>query len=222
APDPERLRQEIQAACRDDDAALRDAGFWLLSEHPEWADGLADGIVEILTRVAEARLATPPRTEEADRLSGRLARIALAPAIASALAAACDPGKAASGPANSDQSPLAVRLAALEVMERVRASHVPDAWVDALGRLLRHAVQTARRAEQGGGGQRAAGEADDGLLGHVLRTLAGMSLSAEQRRQFQPDLLAIAAKPSQVPAMVTLALRAAGPEATLPEAVVVL
>ncbi len=220
APDPERLRQEIQAACRDDDAALRDAGFWLLSEHPEWADGLADGIVEILTRVAEARLATPPRTEEADRLSGRLARIALAPAIASALAAACDPGKAASGPANSDQSPPAVRLVALEVMEGARANHVPDAWVDALGRLLRHAVQTARRAEQGGGGQRAAGAADDGMPSYVLRTLAGMSLSAEQRRKLQPELLAIAAKPSQVPAMVTLALRAAGPEAALPEAVI--
>jgi putative heme-binding domain-containing protein len=195
APDPGRLRREILAACRDDDAALRDAGFWLLSEHPAWADGLADGITKILARVAEARLATPPRRDEADRLTNRLSRIAVAPVIAAGLAAACAPG----GPADPGQGSVAVRLAALDVMEGAGAKPVPDAWVDALGRLLRQ---------------------NDSFLGRVLRTLAGMSLSAEQRRQLQPALLAIAAEPSQSPAAVTLALRAAGPEADLPEAVV--
>lgn len=202
-PDRERVRRAVVAACRDDDAALRDAGLWLVSEHPEWADALAGEVAGILARIAAARAAAPPRASEAEPIADRLARIAVSPSIAAALAAAC--GSRDDGSAEA----ASVRAAALDVMDRSRPNdnEVPDAWVDALAALLP------------GTEARATNEVAT-TLGPVLRTLAGMSLSNVQRQRVQPALLRIAGDAALPPAVVTLALRVAGPVASLPDGVV--
>jgi putative membrane-bound dehydrogenase-like protein len=212
-PDRERLRRAVVAACRDDDAGLRDAGLWLVSEHPEWADALAGEVIGIVARIATARAADPPREAEAERIADRLARCAVSPAIAERLAAACggrdDTGVDATG----------LRAAALDVMDRARPKEVPDVWVDALVALLPSVAQPAgATARPVAGAGRAA--ADATTLGPVVRTLAGMSLSKSQRQRLEPALLRIAGDTTLPPALVTLSLRVAGPMAALPDGVV--
>lgn len=199
---PDRVREAALAACRDDDATLRDTGLWLVSGHPEWADAVAEDVVPLLDRIAAARSANPPRSSEADAIADRLARIAVAPAIAAALAAACDGrhGERADAPG--------LRRAALDVMDRARPKDVPAAWVDALAAL----VSTGPRPEPSGDTR--------ALVGPALRTLAGMSLTTPQRQSLAQTLFEIAADASRPPAVVTLALRAAGPSAELPDPVV--
>jgi hypothetical protein len=198
----DRVREAALAACRDDDATLRDTGLWLVSGHPEWADAVAEGVVPLLDRIAAARSADPPRSSEADAIADRLARIAGAPAIAAALAAACDGrhGERADAPG--------LRRSALDVMDRARPKDVPAAWVDALAAL----VSTRPRPEPSGDAR--------ALVGPALRTLAGMSLTTPQRQSLTQTLFEIAADASRPPAVVTLALRAAGPAAELPDPVV--
>lgn len=207
--DRERLRDEVLAACRDPDAALRDAGLWLVSEHPEWADALAGEITGIIDRMVAARGARPPRTAEAEQIADRLARIAVSPAISVALAAACgsraDPG----------EEPVVRRGAALDVMDRARPKDVPDVWVDRLAALLPKDGWAAPAA-----GRDDAGEAGAASLGPVLRTLAGMSLSEAQRKRLEPALLQLAGDATLPPAMATLVLRVIGPSEVLPDAVI--
>jgi len=203
-PDPGRLEAAVVAACRDDDPAVRDAGLWLMSEHPEWAAALADEVGGILARLADARVATPPRGFEADLLAARLSRLAATPAIASALAAACGGGDAGERAAS--------RLAAaLEVMDRARVKDVPDSWVDALAAKL----PPADGADDASGVEPAAAAAS----GPVLRVLAGLSLSAAQRQRLAGPLAGIASDHALPPALSMLALRAAGPQTTLPDGV---
>jgi putative membrane-bound dehydrogenase-like protein len=210
-PDRERVRRAVVAACRDDDAALRAAGLWLVSEHPEWADALASEVPGLVARIAAARAAGPPRAAEAEQIADRLGRIAVQPTIAAALAAACggrdDAGAEAAG----------LRAAALDVMDRARPdeNEVPDAWVDALAAFLADPAPETVVAES-----RAGDEAATTTLGPVLRTLAGMSLSQAQRERLEPALLRIAGDPTLPPTVVTLALRVAGPMTALPDGVV--
>ena len=208
-PDRDRLRGEVLAACRDDDDALADAGLWLMSEHPEWADDLAGEVAGIVARIAAARAEEPPRGAEADRSADRLARVAAAPAIAAALAAACG------GRAADEADAVGLRDAALDVMDRARPKQVPDAWVDALEALLPTSPRASDRGSAEGGGADAVR-----ALGPVLRTLAGMSLSQPQRRRLESALLALAGDAGLPPALLTLALRVAGPSAALPDRVV--
>jgi putative membrane-bound dehydrogenase-like protein len=200
-PDRGRLRDHVLAACRDDDASLRDAGLWLVSRHPEWADGLADDVVGILSRLAGSRAERPPRAAEADAIAERLARIAATPAIAEALADAC------AGQADAGASTASLRAAALDVIDRARPREVPDAWVESLAAVL------SREATAGDRPEAAATEP-------VLRTLAGLSLSETQRARLAPEVLALAGRASSPPVLVTLGLRVVGPAASLPDAVV--
>jgi putative heme-binding domain-containing protein len=158
---------------------------------------LADDVVGILTRLAAAREAQPPRTTEADVIAERLARLATNPAVAASLAAACAGGDDAGGPTTSR------REATLDVIDRARPKDVPDAWVESLASLLPGAAKTG-----------APGEAAS--LGPVLRTLAGLSLSQAQRARLAPQVLAIAGDATSPPAIVTLALRVVGPSETIP------
>lgn len=213
-PERERVRRAVVAACRDDDAALRDAGLWLMSEHPEWADALAGEVAGIVARIAAARAANPPRAAEAEQITDRLARIAVSPAIAGAVAAAC------SGQDDAGAETAGLHAAALDVMDRARPKEVPDAWVDALAALLPTSARPAVAADRGGdAGALAAADAVT-ALGPTLRTLAGMSLSKAQRQRLEPALLGIAGDVTLPPAMVTLALRVVGPVAALPDGVV--
>lgn len=205
--DRSRLRDHVLAACRDDDAALRDSGLWLMSQHAEWADALADDVGGILDRLTAARQAQPPRVSEAEALVERLARIAVAPAIAVALAAACVDGDDAGEPTASR------REAALDVMERARPKEVPDAWVEALAAILPGAATTGARSGR-------SPPVNAAFLGPVLRTLAGLSLSPVQRARLAPQALAIAGDATSPPALVTMALRVIGPAETIPAPVV--
>lgn len=192
--DRDRVRAAVVAACRDADAAVRDTGLWLVSEHPEWADAIAADVAPLMAAIAAARAADPPRTDEADRSAARLARIAARPALAAAVADACR------------SNATGVRAAALDVIDRARPAAVPEPWVDALAALLESG------GPRGGDGGAAVGPA--------VRTLAGLSLSPAQRQRIAPALVAIAADPAVPPAVGTLALRAAGSPANLPEAVI--
>ncbi|MFM8539207.1 MAG: PVC-type heme-binding CxxCH protein, partial [Planctomycetaceae bacterium] len=208
--DRSRLRDHVLTACRDDDAALRDAGLWLVSQHAEWADALADDVGGILDRLTAARRAQPPRVSEAEALVERLARIAVAPAIAGSLADACG-GDDDAGEPNASR-----REAALDVIDRARPKEVPDAWVEALASILpRAAAGATTRARPG-----RSPPADAAPLGPVLRTLAGLSLSPVQRARLAPQALAIAGDATSPPARVTLALRVVGPAETIPAPVV--
>lgn len=192
------LREPVLAACRDDDVELRDAGLWLASLHPGWADSLAGEVPALLARMAVARSASPPDTLSAERVAERLARIAVSPAIADAVARAC-----------SARDADGILAAALDVIDRARPRDVPDAWVDALAAHVPSAGQPA-----------AATATPPPTLGPVLRTLAGLSLSKDQRERLAPTLLGIAGDAALPPAVVTLALRVAGPVTDLPPAVV--
>jgi putative heme-binding domain-containing protein len=202
------LREPVLAACRADDAELRDAGLWLASLHPEWADALAGAVPTLVARIAAARLAAPPDTAQAERITDRLARIAASPAIADALATVVGGPRAAGDDADGS------RLAALDVIDRARPKEVPDAWVAALSGLLpRNAGPAASGTEPV--------VTDTALMtGPVLRALAGLSLSKAQRQRLAPTLLGIVGDAASPPAVVTLSLRVIGPTAALPEAVV--
>ncbi len=202
------LREPVLTACRADDAELRDAGLWLASLHPEWADALAGAVPTLVARIAAARLAAPPDTAQAERITDRLARIAASPAIADALATVVGGPRAAGDDADGS------RLAALDVIDRARPKEVPDAWVAALSGLLpRNAGPAASGTEPV--------VTDTALMtGPVLRALAGLSLSKAQRQRLAPTLLGIVGDAASPPAVVTLSLRVIGPTAALPEAVV--
>ena len=120
------VRDHVVAACRDDDAGLRDAGLWLVSEHPEWADAVAGDVAGLLARITAARAAEPPRVDEADAIIARLARIADQPAIAAAIGAS----------AVTDGTDSTIWAAAIDVMEAARPSSVPDAWVEGVAARL--------------------------------------------------------------------------------------
>jgi len=125
-PEGFALREHVVAACRDDDAGLRDAGLWLVSEHPEWAEAVAGDVAGLLARIAAARAAAPPRVDEADAIIARLARLADQPPIAAAIGAI----------ATADGLDLAAWAAALDVMETARPAAVPEAWIEAFAARL--------------------------------------------------------------------------------------
>jgi len=211
------LREPVLAACRDGDADLRDAGLWLISLHPEWAEAVAGEVPALLARMAAALAADSPEPMQAKRIAERLARIAVAPAIVDVLATALGGGHgvAAAGPAAD-----AKLLAALDVIGRAGPKNVPDAWVDALAARLAAFEGSDSRPPAGATGTASAAEDAPPLLGPMLRTLAGLSLSPAQRQRLAPTLIGIAGEMASPPAVVTLALRATGPMPVLPEAVV--
>lgn len=112
------LRDHVLAACRDDDPGLRDAGWWIASGHPDWAEALADQVTTELER-------TSARPGEHQRIIALVARLSTNPRVADAVAAACRGGAPA------------VQAMACETMRSARPSQVPDSWVDGLVALMR-------------------------------------------------------------------------------------
>ncbi|RLS76595.1 MAG: hypothetical protein DWI03_08825 [Planctomycetota bacterium] len=108
-------RDRVLAFCRTDDAALRDAAWWVAARHPEWSDSVAAEIGPWL-----ARAAADPAGQE--HIVATLARLAARPSVAEALAHAC--------------GDAAVRDMALAVMRTARPRKSPGPWIDALAVLL--------------------------------------------------------------------------------------
>ena len=101
-----------------DDAALRDAAWWVAVGHPERADTLAPRIEPQLEHLATL----PP--EAAERSRSLVARVAAQPAVADALGAIVATG--------ADPAAHGAVVEALSVMRRATPAAVPDAWVDAV------------------------------------------------------------------------------------------
>jgi putative heme-binding domain-containing protein len=114
---PVRLRDHVLAACRDDDPALRAAGWWIASGHPEWVDPLAGQVATELARASS-------KPEERERIVAVIAKLAANASVADALAAACQ------------AEPPAVRAKACETMRSARPVRTPDSWVDGLVALM--------------------------------------------------------------------------------------
>lgn len=109
-------RDRVLAFCRTDDAALRDAAWWVAVRHPEWSDALAAEIAPWLARAAADAAGQ-------EHIVTTLARLAVRPAMAKALAEAC--GNAT------------VRDTAMAVMRAARPRKSPGPWIDTLAGLLR-------------------------------------------------------------------------------------
>lgn len=203
-PEAEQLRRVLLAACRADDPSVRDTGLRLISHHAEWAGDLAPDVGGMLAQIVEAKSAVPPRLHEAEQLTGRLARLAVHPAIATAIAAAC--------PEAGSQG-MDVTVAAFEVMAECRSERVPDNWIT----LAQQVIAT---------GSRDRSTFQSALLpfkpdgwGLFLKALADLRFSGKQRERLRPALLALAANPRVSVPQALLALRAAGPLKRLPEPV---
>ena len=199
AVDPNVIAAAVIAACRDDDADLRDAGWWLASRQPETATALAPEIAPVLERAARA-------PAEAPRIVGRCARLVANPAVAAAVAAVCRDGSAD-----------AARVAR-EVMRTARPAATPDAWIDALVARIGPTDVAA-----GGVGATAAGAAemaDMAATADAVDTLARLAVSPGQRARVRPAAVALAAAPATPPKLRVLAADAAGPAAGLPEEVI--
>jgi putative membrane-bound dehydrogenase-like protein len=179
-PEPVVPRDRVLALCDAHDPAVRDAAWWVASQHPEWVETLADKLESRLRRAAAA----PP--EEADTIVGMVARLTARPAAADAIAAIYR--------AQAAVETAAIRKTALAVMRAARPASTPKSWFDALA--------AAVAADPG------KASADD--VSAALQTLAGLSLDPAQRAAIRPAALAIATAASSSPRACALALQVAG------------
>lgn len=179
-PAPVLPRERVLALCGAVDPTVRDAAWWVVSQHPDWSDALAAGLAAQLDRAAAAG------PEEADRIITMLARLSVQPAAANAIAAvyasATDPGAAAT------------RRTALTVMRTARPSATPRSWFDVLAAVL--AAEPAKATT------------DD--VAAALQTLANLPLAPGQRATVRPAAIRIASDPTTPPRTCALALQVAG------------
>jgi len=194
--DDARLRAAVVAAATDADHALRETALWVIGSHPAWATDLAAAVPELIAAAArEERTGSVPSP-----LTTRLARLAGNPAIADALADACR-GAAA--------EPGKVTAAALDVMRAAEVEVVPDRWALALTDLLGDAMQAA-----------ATDPSAEANVAAIVRTLAALPLSAQQRDVLSLLLCEVAADSQLSPSLSLAALAARGTVEQLPPPVV--
>ena len=119
-PAPILPRDRVVAMCRDNDARVRAAAWWVASQHPDWTESLAEEVRPQLER------ATIAPSEEAERIVGVLARLAGRSAVADAVAAAC----------GGVSTAMTIRPAALAVMRASRPAATPASWIAAILAIL--------------------------------------------------------------------------------------
>ncbi|MBU6276655.1 MAG: HEAT repeat domain-containing protein, partial [Planctomycetes bacterium] len=135
---------DVLPACDADDAAVRDAAWWVASHHPEWSAALAGKVAGQLARMSRAA------PGERAAIAALLAPLAADPSVAAAIASPLTGADAA------------LQAAALEVMRLARPKAAPAAWVEALSRVALGATQPGSAAAA------AAGEAIAVLAGLPL------------------------------------------------------
>ncbi|MCC7083752.1 MAG: HEAT repeat domain-containing protein [Pirellulales bacterium] len=175
-----------------DDDGLRQTARWLVSLHPSWGGELAEWFGQQLASLPNQPKIEANRTDF-ETLEELLVGFANHPAIQSLLASAT----------NHDR-PIAVRQLALQTMGRAKLTTPPEAWLDALSRvihegdqnLLALGITAASKLPQTQSAhpvlrQALLAVADNSTLPKDLRiaALAASSTRLEQLRQLQFDLL---------------------------------
>ncbi len=177
---PVLSRDRLLPLCGSIEPLVRDAAWWVVSQHPDWAESLAGSLQAQLKRAATSG------PEEADGIIAMVARLTVRPAAAAAIAAVYTESHGA--------ETAAMRRAALAVMRTARPAATPKSWFDPLAAMLAAGTDQASVDE----------------MSAALKTLAGLSLDPVQRAAIRPTALAIATAPSSPPRACALALQVAG------------